>query len=348
MVHYPLVRKIKPMLIWLIAYVLLMIASLFNPLLFLAVCFVSPVLLSVLGISSGILPMSIFALLLPGMAWLLSGTGTASALCAMYLWPFLIAHVFCFERRVSFWHSAAVHISVLAISQTAIMVILRSYVGGNLFLGGADYLVQAVSQSPRGNDLLLSLYQLNILRLPEGMVPAINLTIAQVMMPLARIELLNGLRTIMENYLPMLISTLMVYSAVIAGVFGVAFPIAAAKKMKIETIDMESFNKWHLSSGAGIIVFLLGLGNLLSSGLPNSSLSLAGMMMSEAFFIIFAIQGAALMDFFQTRTAAHSSTRWLWPVIVFFVMPWLLMILGIADQILNFRGLRKPKNREEI
>jgi len=269
-------------------------------------------------------------------------------LCIIYLGPFIIVHTYCFVRKVPFWHAAAAHIAALAVSQTAILAILRHLVGGNLFVGGADYLVQLVAESPSGNELLLLLHRINLLQLPEGMISAINFTIAQVMMPKARIELLNGLRTYLELYLPVLLPTVIVNNAILAGVFGVAFPILAARRLKIDVISMESFAKWHLDSNAGLIVFMLGLGSLLSGSFPNSYLSLAGIMMSEAFFIVFVIQGAAIMDFFRARTGAYTSFRWLWPCAVFVTIPWLLMIIGIADLIMNFRGLRKPKNREEI
>ncbi len=348
MAHYPLVRNLKLLPLWLIAFVLLIAAILFQPPLFYIICFLSPVMLAVCGISAGIVPMTVFSLVLPVVAWLLFGETLTPALCAIYLVPFLIVHIYCFARKVPFWHMAAAHIAALAISQTAILAILRHFVGGNLFVGGADYLVQLVAESPNGNELLLLLHRLNLLQLPEGMISAINFSIAQVMMPKARIELLNGLRTFLELYLPVLLPTVIVNNAILAGVFGVAFPLLAARRLKVDVVQMEPFATWHLSSSAGVVVFLLGLGNLLSSGFPNSYLSLAGMMMSEAFFIVFAIQGAAIIDFFRARTGAYTSFRWLWPCAVFITIPWLLMIIGIADQIMNFRGLRKPKNREEI
>jgi len=348
MAHYPLARNLKLLPIWLFAFALLITASLFRPPLFFLVCFFSPVLLAVCGISCGIAPMAVFSLAFPAIAWLLFGGYLTPALCLIYLGPFLVVHTYCFARKVPFWHMVAAHIATLAVSQTAIFAILRCLVGGNLFVGGADYLVQLVNESPNGNELLLLLHRMNLLQLPKGMVSDLNLTIVQFMMPKARIELLNGLRTFLELYLPVLLPTVIVNNAILAGLFGVAFPVLAARRLKIDVVQMDPFATWHLSSSAGIVVFLLGLGNLLSSGFSNSYLSLAGIMMSQAFFIVFAIQGAALMDFFRARTGVYTSSRWLWPFAIFITMPWLLMILGIADQIMNFRGLRKPKNREEM
>lgn len=71
-------------------------------------------------------------------------------------------------------------------------------------------------------------------------------------------------------------------------------------------------------------------------------------MMWEAFFTILTIQGAALLDFFRTRAGANTPARWLWPCVIFATMPMLLFIMGVADQFMNIRGLRKPKDREDI
>ncbi len=348
MAHYPLVRNLKPAAVWLIAYAVLLSASLFSPPLFMVVCLLSPALLAVCGISCGLAPMAAFALLLPAAAWLLSGGILMPVLCVLYLWPFLIVHAYCFERKIPFWKSAAAHVAALAISQTALLMVLRSYVGGDLFAGGADYLVQLVSDSPNGSQYLLYLHMIGILPLPADMNPTLNILIAEILKPSARIELLNSLRRFLELYLPSFLPSLLIKNAILAGVFGVVFPIQAARRLNIPVVKMESFTKWHLNSSAGFKVLLLGLGTLLPSIFSGSYLLLAGSMMWEAFFTIFVIQGAALLDFFRTRTGASAASRWLWPCVIYATMPMLLFILGIADQFMNIRGLRKPKDREDI
>lgn len=276
MAHYPLVRNLKPAIVWLIAYVVLLSASLLSPPLFMVVCLLSPLLLPVCGINCGLVPLGAFALLLPAAAWLLTGEILAPALCAVYLWPFLIVHAFCFERKFPFFTSAAAHIAALAISQTAALMLLRPYVGGNLFAGGAEYLVRLVSESPNGSQYLLYLHTAGILPLPADMSPTMNFLFAEIMKPSARIELLNSLRTFLELYLPSLLPSLLIKNAILSGVFGVAFPILAARRLKVPAVSMEPFSKWHLSGSAGWKVFLLCLGALLPSLFHAPYLLLAG------------------------------------------------------------------------
>ena len=167
------------------------------------------------------------------------------------------------------------------------------------------------------------------------------------LMPSVRIELLNGLRTLLENSLYSFLPAAVVNNAILAGVFGVAFPIVSARKRNIPVPDMAPFSKWHLSRGTGLKVLFLGLGNLLPTLFPNPGMLLAGNMMWATFSSVFVIQGAALMDFFQTRSGSRPMLRRLWPCLIYLMVPTLLMILGIADQFLNVRGLRIPKDREE-
>ena len=355
MVHYPLVRSLKASLLWLAAYALLLWVTSNVPILFVLLCFISPVLLALCGIRGGLVPMAACALLAPAASWLLFGSELAPLVCALYLWPFATVHAICFARRIPFWQAAAAHVALLAILQTAILLILRPYLGGNLFSGGAEFLVQQISASPFGDQVLMQLYQSRLLNVPEemftGMRALMEAIVASLtpgtLMPRVRTELLNGLRTLLENSLYTFLPATVVNNAILAGVFGVAFPIVSARAKKISVPDMAPFASWHLSRSTGLKVLLLGLGNLLPDLFPNPGMLLAGNMMWASFSTIFVIQGAALMDFFQTRGGNRPAFRRLWPCLIYLLMPTLLMILGIADQFLNIRGLRTPKDKEE-
>ncbi len=355
MVHYPLVRKPTTALIWLAAYALLLWAAANIPLFFILLCFISPALLSLCGIRCGLLPMAACALMAPAAAFLTFGGTLAPLLCALYLWPFAVIHAVCFARKIPFLQSVAAHVAVLAVSQTAILLILRPYLGGNLFSGGADFLVQQISASPYGDQILLQLYQSRLLDVPEEMLKGVRALmeafIASLapgsLMPSVRTELLNGLRTLLENSLYSFLPATVINNAILAGVFGVAFPIVAARSRQIPVMEMAPFATWHLSRSNGLKVFILGLGNFLPTLFPNPGMLLAGNMMWAAFSTIFVIQGAALMDFFQTRGGNRPFTRRLWPCVIYLFIPTLLMIMGVADQFLNIRGIRKPKDRED-
>lgn len=355
MVQYPLVRNLKMALIWLAAYVVLLWITSYIPILFILLCFVSPALLALCGMRAGFVPMAACAMLTPAAAWLNFGGTLAPLLCALYLWPYLAVHVVCFSRKIPFWQAATAHVALLAVSQTAILLILRPYLGGNLFSGGAEYLVNQISASPYGDQILLQLYQSRLLTVPEEMLTGLRALMEAlwtsltpgVLMPSVRTELLNGLRTLLENSLYTFLPATVINNAILAGVFGVAFPIVSARAKGIPVPEMAVFASWHLSRSTGLKVFLLGLGNFLPALFPNPGMLLAGNMMWAAFSTIFVIQGAALMDFFQTRGGSRPVFRRLWPCLLYLLVPTLLMILGIADQFLNIRGLRTPKEREE-
>ncbi len=355
MVHYPLVRSLKPALLWPMAYALLLYATSHVPVLFILLCFLSPVLLSLWGFAGGMISIAACAIMAPAAAWLLFGGTLVPLLLGLYLLPYAVVHAVCFTRKVPFWHAAGVQVAILAVSQTAILVLLRPYLGGNLFSGGAEFLVQQIASSPYGDQILMQLYQTRLLDIPEELLTGaralMEVIISSIMpgalTPSIRTELLNGLRTLLENALYSFLPATLINNAILAGVFGMAFPIAWARKKKIPVPEMAPFATWHLGRSTGLKVMLLGLGNILPALFPNPGMLLAGNMMWAAFSTIFIIQGAALMEFFQTRSGSRPLLRRLWPCVIYLLVPTLLMVLGIADQFMNIRGLRKPKDREE-
>ncbi len=395
MAYYPLVRNAKVALIWLIAYALVLWVFSFIPPLFAALCLLSPILLAYFGVQSGLIPLGISALLTTAAAWLTSGNLLIPTLTMVYLWPFLIVHAFCFYRKLPFWQAAAMHVAVLAISITGILTIIRPYLGGDLFIGGAAYLVQQISQSTYGDQFLLQLYQMGLLSVPTEMLEnsvslkdtllrgtagivsnlqnmlrsngdtppewmsafVSNVSTSLFSEPL-RNELLNGLRRLMQTTLYSFIPSAIVNTSLLMGTFGVAFPATALRRKKQPVITLMPFSAWHLSKGAGWKVMLLGFGymlpilftnpNTIMSGSFNPWLLLAGNMMSAAFSTVFTIQGAALIDFFQLRTGKNSSLRRVWICLLYVAFPQLLLLMGIADQFINIRGLRKTHNKEEV
>ncbi len=355
MAHYPLVRAPKPALIWPAACVLLFWAVSYIPVLFLTVCFFTPVILAVCGARAGLVPMAACGMLAVAACYLLFGQAAAALVMALYLLPFLALNAFCFLRKIPFWQAAAAHAVLLAAVQTAILMVFRQMVGGDLFIGGADYLVDQVAASPYGDLILIQLYQSRLLNVPEELVTGpkalleafyASLT-TSLLTASVRTELLNGLRTLLQSALYALLPSTVIKNAILAGVFGMAFPILALRKKAVILMEMPPFSTWHLSRRAGMQMLVLGLGGMLPYVASSQGIMLAGNMMGAAFSTVFAIQGAALLDFVQKKNGTRRFWRRVWPCLIYLMVPTLLMIMGIADQFMNIRGVRVPKDKEE-
>jgi hypothetical protein len=356
MANYPLVRAPKPALVWPACCALLLWAASFSPALFVMLVFVSPVLLALCGSKAGLVPMAACAAMIPAASWLIFHVPNAPILCGIYLWPFLVLNAYCFSREIPFFKAVAAQAGLIALCETGVLMILRSMAGGDLFTGGAEFLVDQVSNSPFGDQLLLQLYQYGLLSVPQEMltgaralVDAVFSTItADPLGPTMRTELLNGLRTLLENYLYGFIPSILVTNAVLAGLLSLAIPIHAGRKQKLPDLHMPALSSWHLDRSTGIKVLVLALGNALPYLFPNPGILLAGNMMGAAFATVFQVQGVALMSFFQERSGSRPFFRWLWPCVLFLFIPTLLLLMGVADQFLNIRGLRNSKDKEDI
>lgn len=355
MANYPLVRALKPALIWPAACALLLWAASLSPALFVMLVFVSPALLALCGTKAGLVPMAACALMVPGAAWLIFHVPAAPLLCGAYLWPFLVLNAFCFAREIPFFKAAAAQAGLMALCETGVLMILRPIAGGDLFAGGAEFLVDQLSNSPFGDQVLLQLYQYGFLSVPQEMLTgaralmeAVFSTItADPLGPTMRTELINGLRTLLQNYLYAFIPSVVITNAILAGLLSLAIPIHAGRRQKLPDLAMPALSGWHLNRSMGIKVLVLALGNALPYFFPNPGILLAGNMMGAAFAAVFQVQGVALMNFFQDRSGSRPFFRWLWPCVLYLFIPTLLLLMGVADQFLNIRGLRNPKDKED-
>lgn len=110
-------------------------------------------------------------------------------------------------------------------------------------------------------------------------------------------------------------------------------------------MNMPPLSLWHLPRGLG---WKVGLAWVLGSFLrlnANQTIMVAGAILYYAANAVFIWQGAALLNFTQKA----KGTKRIWRVVMpclFFVLG-ILSYLGIFDQIINLRGLRKPPEPKE-
>ena len=108
---------------------------------------------------------------------------------------------------------------------------------------------------------------------------------------------------------------------------------------------MPPFSLWHLPRGLGWKVGLAWVAGSFLRINDQPALMMAGAVLYHAANAILIWQGAALLNFTQKA----KGTRRVWRVVlpcVFFAVG-ILSYLGIIDQIVNLRGLRKPPEPKE-
>ena len=86
------------------------------------------------------------------------------------------------------------------------------------------------------------------------------------------------------------------------------------------------------------------VGTLLQSS-GSVPLAIAGVLLNGGATAIFTLQGVAMINFMQKMKGTRLGWRIAIPLILY--MTSLLSIVGIFDQLNNFRGLRKPRQPKE-
>ena len=374
MKDFPLYRSGRSAIIGtlILAVPLLLLAS--TPLLglyaVLIVLFLLPVALCMASLMCGLLPMVIGAAAgLISMHMLLGMNGLT--LSALYLLPILLAFLLVILRRVPFWKGCAVMIGVHLATLAAVYAVLQQWTGGALYAAAGAAAAQALENWELGDTMLYQFYAMGLIGLPESLAEGALRPVAggYTLSSAARADLLLSVRTLVETALTTLIPNIIVSQSILGGVLSLLLPLrfgfiaaekraflsesddqymtdeTGKKKVAFPDLGMPPFSLWHVPRGIGWQVgAALILGYFLRVS-ATPALSVAGVILYSAASAVFIIQGAALINF----TQKSRGTRRVWRVVVPVLLAAfsVLSLIGIFDQIVNIRGLRKPREPKE-
>ena len=290
------------------------------------------------------------------------GGGMGAGLAAIYLLPLLGAFMVLVARRVPFWKSCGVMIGLHVVTLTAVYLILQNSTGGSLYSAAGDGVAAFLDSWELGDTMLYQAYTMGLLTLPDSLAGSmlVQVTGGYALAAAARADLLLSARAFIESMLASAVPSLLVSQSILGGVCSLLLPLRFGfiaherRAFKAEQpvgdfpdLGMPPFQTWHLPRGIGWQVgAALLLGRVLS-GLTNvsPSITLAGSLLYAGASALFIIQGAALVNFMQKAKGAKRF--WRVAVPVFLMALSLLKFIGIMDQLVNIRGLRKPRQTKE-
>ena len=346
-----------------------------------AVLFLLPMAACTAGLCCGLLPMAAgIAAGLVGMHHLLGAPGLLCA--AIYLLPIMAAFVIVIHWKVPFWKGCAVMIGVHLAALVAVYALLQQRTGWQLYTAAGSATADWLRNWELGDVMLYQLYSTGLIDM-EASLQQDLFTLSDA----AREDMLLSVKTLVTSQLEMLVPNVIVSQSVMGGVLCLLLPLRfgfiaeekraflrAAKGRPVkraedglgpvlteneeteaepapkEPIDfpdlgMPPFHQWHIPRGKGWQVgAALAAGYVLRlSGVP--SLSVAGVILYAAASSVFSIQGAATVNYLQRMRGARRGWRVALPIVLLLLS--LLTLVGIFDQLNNFRGLRKPREPKE-
>ncbi|MBQ8537664.1 MAG: hypothetical protein IJ461_09715 [Clostridia bacterium] len=276
----------------------------------------------------------------------LSAGGYAFALVGVSLWAF--------GKGPDFKKVLLAHWAAMALGVCLLLMGLRTVVGENLFTGCAQWVVDVISASANGDQILWRAYQSGLATAPGNMIVMPQASaylqsyglagLSPLMTPALRHELAASLRTSLEQYLYAQGAGAIVAFIAGGGLLGVCWPACRMKRRGVKSpLVMPAFEKWHLPRGMGSGSAVLLLGYVIQL-FASSYLELYwGGLLISAFQWIYMIQGAAYWEFAQKRMGGSIASRRVFVVMVGLFVPFLLVALGILDQQTDKRELREKQ-----
>lgn len=244
----------------------------------------------------------------------------------------------------------------LAVYAAAFLLGLLSFVPFLAGLNGtpADAVIGWVSESDRCNDILIALYQQGLVRVDASLMSSQQLFSSlsyqllgtQALLPAVRSEMLNSLRTTLEQGFPQMLPEMLILCSGMGALLMAMLPVVLLRREGKSVKSPEAFEKWRLDEQMQRLVMCLIPGYFFRWFTANTTVLLMGGMMLTLAQLLLAVQGMAVIAAGQKRRGAGRVGRRLWCVVIavfFYQVP---VVIGMIDQFTDFRGLR-PKNKED-
>ncbi len=310
--------------------------------------------------------------LMTAMACMASLTGSQGLMmAALYVIPVFAAFLILVQLEVPFWKSLLAMIAAHAGALTAVFLLARSIAGGDLYNGAGEAVASFLEKWDMGDLMLYQMYSMGLIGLKSDLADTVLLEVVggYQLSAAARTDMLLSVRSLITDILRTMAPHLIVSQSITGGtaclLLSLRFGFLAEEKraflrddsvieeakrgtkqhVNFPDLGMPPFSQWHIPRGMGWQVGVaLALGYLLRIS-ETPALSTAGVLLYGAASSIFSIQGLAAVNYLQKKRG----TRRFWRVL----LPLLLMttgipvVVGVFDQINNFRGLRKPPEPKE-
>ncbi|MBR4359840.1 MAG: DUF2232 domain-containing protein [Clostridia bacterium] len=377
MKDFPLTRSARAAVIWsavLVIPILLLSRSLVGGLYAaLVLIYLAPVLLCTAGLCAGALPMALgLTAALVSMHMLAGEKGLIVG--AVYLLPLVGAFVWIILRRIPFWKGCAVMIGVHVACFAALYALLQGWTEASLYQAAGKAAEDALRQWELGDYLLIELYdRIGVIQLTQERAQQLRDAMADSLRSgvfsipeEVRKDMLLSVNALVSSQLESMVPGLIAGQSVLGGVGCLLLPLrfgylaeekrqflrqdeeadeTAKRTMNFPDLGMPPLRTWFIPRGMGwqVGVALAGGYLLQYSGTP--ALAVAGMILYSAASAVFSLQGLALLNYIQHMRNRKRTWRIIVPLLL--MMTRLLMILGVFDQLVNLRGLRKPREPKE-
>ena len=313
-----------------------------------------------------VIPAIIFQLLLPvitAMTGALSGVPVTAALCALAAaagWRILPTQAL---PLILFWSAASGLTACLPLKQKLMRPALRTgmclaawciglgtlvaLTGGQIVSGLAKAACDYVEASPDSTEILIRAYSAGYVRLSGNEAMPVMQFAGGILIPAeTRAQMLMTLRASLEEILPSLLCSTVIYHTVVTVLLSTVLPDWRKRRMG-ERGEFAPMEQWYMPRRLGWAVFALCLGWVIALMAEDGIGAYLGWMCAGVFRAAFILQGICWMQWMGKRMGIRSAVRNIWSVVLSVVLPLLPMIMGMIDQRRDARHLRPREETDQ-
>ncbi len=312
----------------------------------------------------GVLPLAGAMLILPvaaGMLTAYSGWVSGAVLCAagcaagmavfpQMAWPTVLIWcigngLVCGLKMKKAIMRPILRTGVCLAAWAAGLITLLQISGGQIVNGLAQSACDLIDRSPEGTEILLRAYSAGYARL-QG-TEAITLAFYPMTMTAGvRTQLLYSLRVSLEEILPSLICSVIVYHTALTVLLGTVMPDWLRRKHG-EKGEFSPMEQWYMPRRLGWAVFALCMGWVIAFLAEDGIGAYLGWMCADVFRAAFMLQGICWMQWMGKRMGIGSTMRNIWSVVLSVLIPLIPILMGMIDQRRDARHLRPDKEVEQ-
>ena len=228
------------------------------------------------------------------------------------------------------------------------LFILLRLTGGQIVAGLAGAACDWVDKSSNSTEILLRAYSAGYARLQgtQALMPAVQM-LGSVLIPDGiRTQMLLSLRASMEEILPNLLCSAVVYHTALTVLLSTVLPDWLRRK-RGEKGEFAPMEQWYMPRRLGAAVFALCIGWVMALMAQDGVGAYLGWLCADVFRVAFILQGICWMQWMGKRMGIRSAVRNIWSVILGIVLPLIPMVMGMIDQRRDARHLRPKEEADQ-
>ena len=276
--------------------------------------------------------------------------GMPGLLILAYALPAGIALLTAIELKLPWTRALLAVLAAFIAGTLAIYLLLQRVTGSDLFGFTSEAVIAGLDQFPQRDALLYNFWKGGFLShgQPEGTQIFIENGKGWTFTPAVLKEFYQQITLRISILMKSLFQGLLTSFALYISALGSNIALRAGKSAQPDScpdLGMPSFETWHIPLALGKRLWVPAAGYLLMLISRSPVIQLAGSLMFNVFYAVYAIQGLAVLSHRFHQGSMRAWLRRLILLLLFTVLQPMLVFIGILDQMRDTRGLR-PINRE--